>query len=394
MSQRQLKTGYYVIEGFNSFSTVIYAYYLYFFMERVFGFDNKANLALAALNGVICMVSSWLGGRFSQRFGYFTALKLGFGTMTAALAAGSLVHSASGQIAIMAAFVIGMCFTWPTLEALVSEGETPLNLPRRVGLYNVVWAGAAALAYFMGGALIDNWGWKTIFYIPAAMQLIQLLLTVWLQRQAATSPHPQQSAGAPRSQETLELNPRPIARARSFRLMAWLANPFAYVAVNTVIALIPSLAGKLELSATQAGFFCSLWCFGRVAAFLVLWWWPGWHYHFGWLLAAYLALITSFTAILLASTVAWLLAAQILFGAALGLIYYSSLFYSMDLSDTKGEHGGIHEAAIGLGNFAGPAVGAVAIVFWPQYAHSGPFAVTALLLLGLGGLLTIRGKTG
>ena len=38
MSQRQLKTGYYVLEGLNSFSTVAYAYYLYFFMERVFGF--------------------------------------------------------------------------------------------------------------------------------------------------------------------------------------------------------------------------------------------------------------------------------------------------------------------------------------------------------------------
>jgi hypothetical protein len=69
-----------------------------------------------------------------------------------------------------------------------------------------------------------------------------------------------------------------------------------------------------------------------------------------------------------------------------GLIYYSSLFYSMDSSETKGEHGGIHEAAIGVGNFAGPAVGAVALQFLPQYAHSGAYGVTLLLLAGLGAL--------
>ncbi len=73
----------------------------------------------------------------------------------------------------------------------------------------------------------------------------------------------------------------------------------------------------------------------------------------------------------------------------MGLIYYSSLFYSMDGSQTKGEHGGIHEAAIGLGNFAGPAVGALALQFMPQYAHSGAMAVGLLLLGGLGGLLAI-----
>ena len=80
---------------------------------------------------------------------------------------------------------------------------------------------------------------------------------------------------------------------------------------------------------------------------------------------AYLALIGTFAAILMAPNLAVLVLAQIVFGCVVGLIYYSSLFYSMDLGDTKGEHGGIHEAAIGLGNFAGPAVGAASLYFPP-----------------------------
>jgi len=176
--------------------------------------------------------------------------------------------------------------------------------------------------------------------------------------------------------------------------MAWLANPFAYVALNTLIAAMPGVAHRLALSTMLAGFCGSVWCFARVGAFFGLWFWDGWHYRFRWLLLAYLVLVGTFTAILLAPSIAVLVLAQLLFGLALGLIYYSSLFYSMDISDTKGEHGGIHEAAIGLGNCAGPAVGAAALQVLPQYGNSGPLAVSLLLLGGLGALLTIwrRGR--
>jgi predicted MFS family arabinose efflux permease len=104
---------------------------------------------------------------------------------------------------------------------------------------------------------------------------------------------------------------------------------------------------------------------------------------------AFATLIVSFAVILIVPNLAVLLLAQIFFGAAIGLIYYSSLFYSMDASEAKGEHGGIHEAAIGVGNFIGPAVGAASLQWMPQYANSGAIAVSALLLLGLGALVGI-----
>jgi len=171
--------------------------------------------------------------------------------------------------------------------------------------------------------------------------------------------------------------------------MAWLTNPFAYIGVNTLIALMPGIAQRLELSTTLAGVLGSLWCFARFGAFVGLWLWPGWHYRFRWLLAGYLALVSAFITILLVPNLPVLVAAQMVFGGAVGLLYYSSLFYSMDMSETKGEHGGIHESAIGLGNCAGPAVGAAALQFLPQYSHSGFLAVTLLLLCGLGGLTAI-----
>src|SRR5882724_2239359 len=412
MSSRRLKTGYFVLEGLNSFATVYYCYYLFFFMQEAFGFGNKANLTLAAFSGLVCMVSAWWGGRFAQRSGYFTALKLGFAIMSGALGAGAWIHSAFGQVLAMAVMVFGMCFTWPTLEALVSEGETSDGLRHIVGLYNVVWAATAALANFTGGAMLEKLGRKSLFYIPMFIQLTQLGLTFWLEsrahRQAAAAPPGLSGEKGPRLEATAagqalkqrfgetpasavpELNPRPISRAKTFLRMAWLANPFAYIAINTLIAVVPGVASLLGLSTMLAGFCCSVWCFARLGAFVALWFWNGWHYRFHWLLAAYVTLAGSFGFILLAPNLTVLVLAQILFGGAIGLIYYSSLFYSMDVGETKGEHGGIHEAAIGLGNFAGPAMGAMSLYLWPDQANGSAFAVSGLLILGLGGLMAIR----
>ena len=387
MFSRRLKAGYFVLEGLNSFATVYYLYYFYFFMQSVFGFGNRANLTLAAVNGAVYAIMAWQGGKFAQRFGYFTSLKVGYVIMIAALTVGSQLHSAGGHIVVMAVTVAGICFTWPTLEALVSEGETPAGVQRMVGIYNMIWAATAAVAYFTGGAMLEKLGPKSLFFIPAAIQIIQLGLTLWLESQARR-PIARQASPLPHVPE-LHQPVHSAARTKVFLNLAWLANPFAYVAINTLIAVSPGVARRLALSTMVAGFCCSIWCFSRMGAFYVLWRWNGWHYRFRWLLISYLAMVGSFAGILLAPNLAVLVLAQIIFGCVTGLMYYSSLFYSMDLGDTKGEHGGIHEAAIGLGNFAGPAVGAASLYFLPQYANSGALAVSGLLLLGLGALLTV-----
>src|ERR1044071_346962 len=391
MSQRQLKTGYFILEGLNSFATVYYLFYLYFFMHLAFGFENKPNLILAAANGMIYMFGSFFAGRFAQRFGYFRSLKLGLVVMILGLGSGAWVNSAVGQIGVMAVMVIGMCFSWPPLEALISENESPAGLQTMVGVYNVVWAGTGALAYFSGGAMLEKLGMKSLFYVPASIQLFQLIFTVWLERRATTKADCRVSNFT----DTIEPNPRPVAKARSFLAMAWLANPFAYIAINTSIAVMPGVARRLGLSTMVAGFCCSIWCFARLGAFLGLWHWTGWHSRFRWLATAFVALVASFATLVLAPNLTTLVAAQLVFGCALGVIYYSSLFYSMDLSQTKGEHGGIHEAAIGLGNFAGPAIGATALHIAPEYSHASAWAVTALLMLGLGALLVVwRSRNG
>ena len=384
---RRLKFAYFTLEGLGSFASAFYFYYLYFLMQHEFGFSGKDNLAFAALNGLVYVFFSWQAGRFAQRRGYFNALKLGFSVMIFALAIGAMLHTVLAIVMDTVLLSAGLCFLWPTIEALVSEGEDAKGLPRMVGTYNVGWAATNALALFVGGTLVEKFGFKTLFLLPLVIFVAELAAVLWLEK------HANDVASAAAGQPVVKPPPDPHrpspAKTKAFLRMAWLANPFAYIAINTFIPMLPTLAAHFHFSPMFAGFACSLWCFVRLGTFIVLWHWTDWHYRFRWLVMAFATLIVSFAAILIVPHLAVLLLAQIFFGVAIGLIYYSSLFYSMDAGEAKGEHGGIHEAAIGVGNFIGPALGAAALQWVPQYANSGAIAVSGLLLLGFGALLTI-----
>jgi predicted MFS family arabinose efflux permease len=381
----RIKTFCYTCEGLSSFATSVYSYYLYFYMRDQFGFGNKENLAFAAVNGLIYTIAAWQAGRFAQRHGYFTALKIGFGVMMLALAAGSQSHHAAGVIIATGLFNAGMCFLWPTIEALVSEGGDAVTLPRAVGTYNLVWASTNAVALFVGGTLVETFGFGSIFYLPLALCVGQLAATLWLEKRVNGAT----TNGAPAPVLPPDPHRPSPTKTRAFLRMAWLANPVAYIAIYTFIPELPSVAAKFHLSPMFAGFACSLWCFVRFGTFTALWLWTGWHYRFRWLMSAFALLIVSFVSILTVPSLIVLIVAQIFFGWAIGLIYYSSLFYSMDAGDTKGEHGGIHEAAIGVGNCIGPAAGAVTLQFLPGLPHGSAIAVSGLLLCGFGGLLGI-----
>ena len=383
--------GFFVLEALNSLGTTYYFYYLYFFTEKEFAFTKGQNLALAAGLGLTYGISSIVGGRFAQKRGYFSALKLGLGLMCVLMASGAWVRPLLAQIVIMAAATFAMALTWPALEALVSEGESPQRLQRNIGIYNIIWAGFGAVAYFSGGALINAGGFRAMFLVPAAIQALQLAFAWRLERSGATAAWQGTGAGAhPVLEEDDREKQRSPVSPAMFLKMAWLANPFAYLAIQTVVAVIPALAQRLGLSVVWAGIICSVWLFVRTASFALLWLWDGWHYRFRWLMTAYATMALSFVAMLIAPNLAVLLIAQTLFGLSLGLIYYSSLYYSMHVGDTKGEHGGFHEAMIGAGSCAGPAVGALSLHFLPQYSSSGTVAVGVLLLGGLVGLVGMR----
>jgi MFS family permease len=396
-SAKKFRAACYTIEGLNSFAVVIYFNYLYFYFRDTFHFNDRQNLELAAFLGLTYVFASLWAGKIARRTGYFAALKIGFAVMAAGLLVGAQLHSVTGAVAAACVVNFGMCFIWPVLEALVSEGA---DAARSVGIYNITWATTNATSFFLGGTLIEKLGYQSIFFVPLGFMVLQFVMIFWLEKiyppRSGTGDlpvsFPSNDGGKPPA-ETHRRDACAAMQVKNFQRLAWLANPLAYIAINTLIAVLPGLAHKFNLSPMFAGFACSLWCFARVGAFVVLWKWSGWHYRFGWLAGAFALMVVAFAVILVSPSLAVIFAAQIFFGATAGLMYYSSLFYAMDAQDSTSEHGGIHEAAIGIGNFLGPATGAAALWLAPQNSAVGAWAVTGLLTLGFGGLLWVRKKS-
>jgi MFS family permease len=195
-------------------------------------------------------------------------------------------------------------------------------------------------------------GGKSLYWLPLVMHAAQFILTFPLKKW-----HDDWLANAPSIRGEAAVIGETAGRPRYFQKLAFAANPFSYMAINTVVAVAPTIAAGAGFSVAEAGRIMSLWFIVRALSFVVFWFWHGWHYRFAWFAAALVLLIGGFFSIMLANSVWQLVLAQIAFGIATGLIYYSSLYYAMDGSEAKGEHGGIHEALIGAGICGGPAMG-------------------------------------
>jgi MFS family permease len=373
-----IKPIFYCIALLNCYASVFYSNFLFFYMKGHFGFGDLENLLLAAFNGMVYAFSSWKCGGFAQRFGYARSIYIGCIGFASAMVAGLLLHTVAAQIIVFGVWTISVCFIWPALEAIICEGsETKIS--DRVGTYNLIWAGGSATAYFTTGMILERFGMQSLFRIPlclVAVETVVLSTVIFIFRKRKFSPAV--------ATATVMTSRPPMSKR--FMHMAFLANPLSYVAINTVLPLIPSISSTMGLSTAAAGIVCSIWMFARLGTFALLWRWTGWHYRFRWLAGAMLGLLVSFTVLILARSIPLMLAAQIGFGASVGLIYYSSLYYSMNASEKRGANGGLHEAMIGTGLFLGPLCGAGAIVLLPA-SNAGTWSVSGLLAAGLSALL-------
>jgi MFS family permease len=384
------KAAFYLIEFINSYAAVYYSNFLFFYLKRDFGFGGEENLLAAAFSGSLYILAAWQGGKYAERRGCIRALYIGLSLVTLSLSAGLAISVSAAQLLAFGGWTIGICFTWPALEALISE-RAGQRLADCVGFYNVTWAAGGAVGYFTTGLLIEAFGMASLFWLPALLSMAEMIILAY--------------GSVLRSKEISEKNnaashgsavPQIVRREENplFLRMAWVANPFSYVAINTVIPLIPSIAEKLGFTTGQAGIICSLWMFARLFAFAVLWRWTGWHYRFNWLAGAFLLMIAAFFGFLTASNILLLIVSEVCFGAAIGLIYYSSLYYAMNVSQGRGANAGIHEAFIGVGLFVGPAVGGLALFLSPAAAGSSAWSVGSLLCAGFIGMVLMRRRKG
>ena len=369
----------YAIEGLLSFAANLLFVGIFFYTTKVFGWDLLRNFLLAAAQGAVYIAASLTSQKLAAILGGRRLLLFA----NVALAAVSLVGVFSSHVTILIAVIILyvplMGLNWPVLEAAAAANADPHTMSRRIGLYNLIWAGTGALAVAVQGTIlrIDPRG---VFLLPL---LIHVAIVIWIlvtrgygdstQSTAAAAAHP-------------HLDPEPeLLRQRTLALwLSRIALPSTYVVIYGVSALMPLLPTVKALDTAAQTAVGSVWMISRFATFGLLGATVFWHTRPRLLLAAAVLMGAAFVGVTRESAgLPMMIAAQVLLGAALGLIYTASLYFGMVLSDASPEHAGYHEALIGVGQVLGPTAGALTQWAYPGSIPAGATAVSALVAISL-----------
>lgn len=401
------------IEGLLSFAGNLLFVGIFFFTSNVWGWGIIPNFLLATAQGVVYVIAALLTEKVSHLLGRRPLLILTNILLAAVSIAAALSPSHALTVALVLAYVPLIAFNWPILETLASEGAPPKELSRRIGIYNLVWAGTGALTIAVQGTLqkIDS---RAIFIVPAIVHtLITLTLLVtqnaasrrarFSERNsssAAQRPSPTAHPAEPTEAPSILLAERSLALS-----LARISQPAAYVVLYTVSALLPLVPAIRNLDPALGTVIGSIWLISRWLAFLLLGATTFWHARPRLLLLAAFFMGLAFLGVSISPSIlagpswsAWdlptLIASQIILGAAMGLIYTASLYFGMVLSEASTEHAGYHEALIGLGQVIGPGVGALTQWRWPGASLAGVAAVAGIILLSLlaSSVVTLRSR--
>ena len=373
----------YAVEGLTSLSSSLLMVGVFFYTQFRFGWGARQNLLLAAAQGVAYIMGALLADRLTRWLGRIPGLVLLHMLMAALGLAGWFAASASAVTAVLIAYTFMAAANWPVLEGLISTGVDAHQLSRRIGIYNLVWSGVAAATVAVNGVIIQYW-LAGVFLLPLLVHC--LAVAIILIRVPPSAP-PAASAADPGE------GPEPqLLQMRQQAL--WLSRiglPAVYIVTYALVAMMPSLPTIQPLGTTAKTLVGSVWMVARFGAFLLLGASVWWHIRPRVILAAAALLLVAFIGTTIPVSrlaglpgaalvdLTWMIAWQVLLGLAMGMIYCGSLYFGMVLSEGSTEHGGYHEALIGVGQVMGPAVGALV----PGGLTGGITAVAGLTALAV-----------
>ncbi|MCC6424745.1 MAG: hypothetical protein IT447_14820 [Phycisphaerales bacterium] len=366
---------------------------IFFYTEHQFGWGPLKNLLLASSQGVMSICGALLAHPLTLRWrwgGHGGALAgLQWALMLVALLLMAVSATPVGMVAALLVYTLFTAASWPILEGLMTTGADSHQMSRRLSIYNLVWSGGAAVVIALTGAILQLHP-LGIFILAALGHAVAGQVAYKMLRDKSDSP----ITAAP-----VHMEPEPqLLRIR--RLALWLSRismPAVYVINFSLLAMLPSLPVLNNLSTANKTLLASIWLVARFGAFILAGMTTGWHTRPRLLLAASAVMLLAFWGITLRPSdllgmpalatggidIAMMIVWQVALGLAMGMIYSASLYFGMVLSHGSTEHGGYHEALVGLGAAIGPGVGALTQSIWPGQIVYGVAGVSAVMMLTL-----------
>lgn len=303
-------------------------------------------------------------GHFSDRWPRRGPIRVGLSLALIGAAVLALTDTLGLILGAVGLIGIGLGFFWPSVQAGMSEVEAGANLGRYTRLFNMGWSTGKGTGMLAGGLLLPRIGGEGL-----ALCSVGAWLVCWAVLPAMARPGSHQQVV-----EADERRPAP-RRQRALLWSAWLGNGLAFAVAATLNHHLPRLLRAGGIGAERFGTFLGLVFLTQTALFFFVGPRRWWHYRAGPLLGVQLLLVAAVLAVARPAGFASLLLLAPVFGAALGFLYQSSLYYSLHAPQGRGAQAGIHEASLGLFSATIPLIGGAAVA---RAGLDAPFLVAAV----------------
>jgi MFS family permease len=363
----------YAVEAANAISAILLVVGLSFYTSHRFGWGARENFTVAAFQGALYIIGALLAKKISRRRGRQKSLIALYVCMTAfALGVGICASMgwafATALLAVLETVFVGA--SWPMLQSLISAAGEPSQLSKRLGYYNIIWSAVGAVSVAACGAVIQYAPAWAFFGIIVAGHIAAGLLILF---RARPTGEPEPAAARKLTAPDRGSTARPQideTTLRRHRLALWLSRialPSTYIIVYSISPALPTLPAIKQLTPTTATLVGSIWLISRAVAFVITGNTTFWHRRPVLMFVSSVIMVFAFIGTLVPGIVGGIdlthallamVAAQIVLGLSIGTIYSASLYFGMAVSEGSTEHGGYHEALIGLGQVLGPLLGA------------------------------------
>jgi len=370
--------GLYVASGLMNFAggmaMVALCYYAKAYLQA-----SLMQLAFITLLGNIVYVSLCpVLGKLSDRYGRRRFIVISTLIFAGAYYGASLSTAVWQLYIVTAVSGVGHALFWPSVEAELAAEADSHQLRRRVGRFNISWSLGD-----IAGALVAGVGLELNPKLPFALcAATGVVISIFTSRLLVSE---QTADSRARHQQTVNGHAVP-GNHRTFWKMALFANLFSAGFISIIRRLFPDMAVEaLHYSGLQWGFLVMVVALARTTVFIIMERYHGWIYRPKRFFLMQLLFPAGFLLILTAQSYWVFVLAFACIGSACGMVYFSSLYYSVHGAGSQAQQAGVHESVLGLGAgvipfLAGPSR-SLATAYWTG-AIRAPYLLAVVLSLG------------
>ena len=346
-----------------------------FVTEHDFHFTKSENLTLAIMEAVAYIAAAYNCGRIVKSLRGHLSPR---GVIQATLWAQALVcplplfFGVPGIIITALVTSIVGAIMWASIESFLSAGRHGHALRASIGLFNVTWTAAVAIAFYLMAPLFLTDQSRIVILAIGPCCLIAGMCLRWFPK------NPAPPSDAPHA-TFIPAVYRPLRSASRFLI------PTSYLLIGALLPLLPYVIDRIEVIPVMATPVAATWLTMRVITITGMWRLHFWHGRWSTLAVGAALMTIGFAAAVLANSLPVLAIGLMAFGAGQAILYYASLYYALSVGHGDVGDAGTFEALVGGGYLLGPiaslagvALGGGVNVVWCVLAVAGLASLLAL----------------